>query len=127
VPLRWQFRIARVASAFRGRQMRSTGGQHDGASGQTSSPIRLGGAILETLRHVCAFFTSRDDRYDGLALASGLLSRGVRGRTLTYRIRRSRGGGAIDFALSGEMDDEHAASLRALLAAETETPILSSI
>jgi hypothetical protein len=63
--------------------MRSTGGQHGGASGQANSAIRLGGAILETQRHVCAFFSSRDDRYDGLALASGLLSRGVRGRTLT--------------------------------------------
>lgn len=46
--------------------MGSAGGQHGGASSQTKSPIRLGGAILEAQRHVCAFFTSRDDQYSVL-------------------------------------------------------------
>ena len=43
---------------------------------------------------------------------------------LTYRIRRSMGPDAVVFSLSGELDDEHAAGVRTLLAAETESPIL---
>lgn len=46
------------------------------------------------------------------------------GERLTYRIRRSLGTDAVLFALSGELDDEHAAQLQALLAAEAQGPVL---
>lgn len=38
-------------------------GQYAEGSSQTSSPIRLGNAILDAHSHVCAFFTSQDDQY----------------------------------------------------------------
>jgi anti-anti-sigma regulatory factor len=43
---------------------------------------------------------------------------------LTYRIRRSTDAQGVVLSLSGELDDEHAAGVRTLLAAETESPIL---
>ena len=43
---------------------------------------------------------------------------------MTYRIQRLLAADAVLFALSGELDDEHADRLRALLAAETEDRIL---
>jgi len=43
---------------------------------------------------------------------------------VTYRIRRSLGADAVHFALSGELDDEHAARLQTLLAVEPQGPIL---
>ena len=43
---------------------------------------------------------------------------------MTYRIHRSMGADAVLFALSGELDDEHAARLQALLAAEAQGPVL---
>ncbi len=43
---------------------------------------------------------------------------------MTYRIHRSMGADAVLFALSGELDEEHAERLQALLAAETEDRIL---
>ena len=43
---------------------------------------------------------------------------------MTYRIHRSLGADAVHFALSGELDDEHAARLQTLLAVEPQGPIL---
>ena len=43
---------------------------------------------------------------------------------MTYRIRRSLGAGTVLFTLSGELDDEHASRLQALLAAEAQGPVL---
>ena len=48
----------------------------------------------------------------------------VRGTTrLAFRIHRSRTPDAIVFALSGDMDQEHAARLHELLASETDAPV----
>ncbi len=43
---------------------------------------------------------------------------------MTYRIRRSTVADAVLFALSGDLDDEHAVRLQALLAAEAQSFIV---